>query len=129
MYMSPSLPVRVNSLPVRVNSPPVSVNSLPVTAKGKLHALRHAAMKFLGEVYVSCRSMSSELLVMVIRFKSGPAWPASSALPRHDAVIYREHCICDNNAIFRCLINWLVFVANAVFVTLFSPICCPSFLL
>ena len=87
-------------------------------------------MKFLGEVYVSCRSMSSELLVMVICFKSGAAWPGSSAVPHHGAALYREHCICDNNAIFGCLINWLVFVANAVFKTfLFSPICCPSFLL
>ena len=39
-------------------------------------------MKFLGELYVSCRSMSSELPVMVIRFKSGAAWPGSSAAPR-----------------------------------------------
>ena len=39
-------------------------------------------MKFLGELYVSCRSMSSELLVMVIRFKSGAAWPGSSGAPR-----------------------------------------------
>ena len=36
-------------------------------------------MKFLGEVY---RSTSSELLVMVIRFKSGAAWPGSSVAPR-----------------------------------------------
>ena len=48
-------------------------------------------MKFLGELYVSCRSMSSELLVMVIRFKSGAAWPGSSAAPYHGATLYREH--------------------------------------
>ena len=39
-------------------------------------------MKFLGELYVSCRSMSSDPLEMVIRFKSGAAWPGSSAAPR-----------------------------------------------
>ena len=50
-------------------------------------------MKFLGEFYVSCRSMSSELPVMVIRFKSGTAWPGSSAAPRHGAALYREHCV------------------------------------
>ena len=50
-------------------------------------------MKFLGDLYVSCRSMSSELLVMVIRFKSGVAWPGSSAAPCHGAVLYREHWV------------------------------------
>ena len=50
-------------------------------------------MKFLGELYVSCRSMSSELLVMVIRFKSGAAWPGSSVALRHGTALYREHWV------------------------------------